>query len=270
MKMKITDILTEGKFSKSMYAYHATKNEHLRSILKHGLIPNKSEDGYGSEDTSDAGYSLQALPGIYFTRRGRDARDIAKHIDGDGAIVIVCKIQPQDTEIDEDRFSGDIISEPKLTAAIRGDVQKMTNGNVEDYTDEMIDAFSRSYSQHVIVTQLSHLNRKLLLNIENDMYEYIKALTTFVTSESGGFVDESDIKKYQIILTKKLRSLSKKEPDRHHTFKITKPIAYSGSNRIVGFYAPFANNGRGKGWGDLGIFNNAVWHKENNPQNLIA
>ena len=92
----IYDILIEGKFSTPIYAYHATDKKHLKSILKHGLIPNKSDGGYGSEEISDIGYSKAPMTGVYYTESAKDAINIAKSLHTNSAVVIVMKIEKRE------------------------------------------------------------------------------------------------------------------------------------------------------------------------------
>lgn len=261
--MKIQDLL-EAKFSPKAYAYHATMGENIRSILKHGLIPNKRDDGYGSDDHGLAfGYSLAPLPGIYFTRKRADAETIAKHIDSD-AIVIICKVQPQELEMDEDRLTGEIVDEPFLIKKFKRSIDYVRD--LEEITDEQINDFSQDYAQEIIKRELSDLDPRLLQNVYPDMVQYIKALLTFyINSETGAF-DESDVKKYQEILTKKLKSMVKSNKGTNHTFKLNKPISFSGANKIVGMYSPRNR----EGWGDLGDFEGHAYHKVANPLRLIS
>jgi RNA:NAD 2'-phosphotransferase (TPT1/KptA family) len=97
------EFLSEAKFSKPIIAYHATKVENVQSILKHGLIPNKKDDGWGSEDHNmDVGISLKALSGIYFTDSAEAVIDIASEIGYKDGAIVICKIQRKMAAMDED------------------------------------------------------------------------------------------------------------------------------------------------------------------------
>lgn len=259
--MKIQALL-EAKFSPTNYAYHATMGENLRSILKHGLIPNKRDDGYGSDDSGLAfGYSLTPLKGIYFTRKRADAETIAKHIDLN-ALIIICKIQPQDMELDEDRLTGDIVDEDYLARKFRRSTAEIYDK--EEITDEYLTKFSQDYAQDIIKKQFDNLDHRLLASIYGDLVTYIKVLLQYHLDADMGSFDETDIKKYQTILTKKLRTLVKSNKSTNHTFKINKTLTFSGANKIVGIYNPSSK----VGWGQLGDFEGYAYHKVNDPNKL--
>lgn len=268
--MKILELLSEGKFSKSEYAYHATKGEHLRSILKQGLIPNKSENGYGSGEISlGAGYSLSPLAGVYFSRKPYDVEAICKGYGG-AALIIICMIQPQDIEMDEDRLTDDVIEEEYLykniNRHIRNFLEKESNNyDLADFTEEHVNKYAEEYTNNIIKEKLFDLDSRLLTNIKPDLKNYIIAIVDFViATESGLEVDDSSIKMYQEKLTQKLRSLAKDK--KQNTFKINKIIGFKGSNKIIGIY----NRETGEGWGDLGAFERSIYNKVSNPLKLIA
>lgn len=269
--MKILDLLTEGKFSKSEYAYHATRGASLRSILKQGLIPNKMRDGYGSDETALAiGYPLTPLAGVYFTRRPHDAETICKQY-GNNSVIIVCKIQPQNAEMDEDRLTNDIIDERYLYKNIMRHVREFLekeseNYDIHDFTEEHIDAFAEKYAADIIDMKFYELNPKIVVNVKDDLKNYIISVVDYViASEHGGADDDSGIKMYQERLTQKLRTMTKNK-NQHHTFKINKTIGFKGSNKIVGVYEPFSR----RGWGELGAFDRNYYDKVDHPLKLLS
>lgn len=257
MKLKT---LLEAKFAKTEYAYHATKATNLKSILKHGLIPNKMEDGYGSDETSDVGYSLTALDGVYFTKTAKEAEMIMKSL-YDEAIIVVLKLQYRDSELDEDRLIQYITKENEITSKVKSIYSKYMDENGHDYYDfqwpeeinDDLDALVDSETQNIlnwISTEYSP-DKRLIYNIKAPLHNYIKSIIDFITGPHFGDYnyDESDIKRYQSILVKKLKNLQHGEnKGNFHTFKIDKTIGYSGANRIVGF----VHISNGKGWGDIG------------------
>jgi len=268
--MKILNILSEAKFSQTEYAYHATKGEHLRSILKNGLIPNKSTGGYGSEDKSlVVGYSLAPLSGVYFTRLPHDAETICKQT-GD-AVIIVCEIQPKDAEMDEDRLIDNVINERFLYRDINKHIREFLekeseNYDLDDFTDAHTEKYAEAYAQDIIEHKLYELNPKLVAHVKKDLKNYIVSVVDFIiASEQGHDEDDSGIKMYQEKLTQKLRSMTK-DKKAHSTFKVNKTIGFKGSNKIVGVYNPFTR----RGWGTLAAFERASYNKVNNPLQLIA
>lgn len=259
--MKILQLLSEGKFIKSMYAYHATDTDNFRSILKHGLIPNKQERGYGSDEASDIGYSLSALSGVYFSAKAKDANFISKNLDGNRAIIVVCKVQRGNAELDEDRLGSELIDERKLNNQIyviirKANPDEMAELEEKDFEDadqtltRELDEFVNEYTQNIIKNKLTQYDPKLIANVEPALREYIQALTNFsVSANIYSHFDESSVKSTQNILTQKLKVLLKDDTF-NNSFKIDRVIGFSGANRIVGFYNPDTR----LGWGDIGDF----------------
>ena len=269
--MKILNLLAEGKFSKSEHAYHATKGEHLRSILKNGLIPNKSNGGYGSDEKAlVVGYSLSPLSGVYFTRNPHDAETICKQY-GENSLIIICEIQPQNAEMDEDRLISDVINERYLYRNINRHIREFLekqseNYDLNDFTEAHIDRYAEAYAKDIIENKLYELNSKLVANVKEDLKNYIISVVDFIiASEKGDQEDESGIKMYQEKLTQKLRSMTK-DKKLHNTFKVNKTIGFRGSNKIIGIYNPFSF----QGWGSLGALERSAYNKVNNPIKLIA
>lgn len=247
----LKELITEAKFSKTVYAYHVTRAEHLESIMKHGLIPNKSHGGYGSDDYSSIGYDLESLPGVYFTTSTEEAADIVGHLRD--AIIIVCKIQKRSAELDEDFLTSKILNDYTIIRVVsdyksENEIDVLTDEAEDDITTELMNHLEDELSKYEISDEV--LNRVL-----GDAEEYIRIairLLDDMDSETGmtdrRAVDR--IKELQGILTKKLRYLlysdsSERSPT---MFKINKRIGFSGSNRIVGL----VNNQNGLGWGDTG------------------
>lgn len=272
--MKIQSLI-EAKFSKPQYAYHATAIENLRSIIKNGLIPNFREDGYGSEEQSSVGYSLTPLKGVYLTRKARDAIEISKVLEspsGMGA-VIICKIQPQQAELDEDRLTSSIIGERHFAMTVKN---KLKDSSEEDLNDEnsfhnmgkkahdFIDYYIKIYVVKEI--QKHGLDDKAINHIKPFIHEYLFHLLGYILdTEYGGPEHEDDLKKAQNDLTRQLRHLAKKDPEGNHTFKLDAKIGFSGANRIVGIYFPMDK----LGWGDLGALESYAYHKYGTPVELF-
>lgn len=98
-KMRYTE-LTEGRSPTSLY-YHLTSIDNIQSILKHGLIPNKANDGAGRYD-DNRWYSLN---GVYATISTDLMHEIAGSFNGDYAIVVL-SISPKSSLPDEDVVEG--------------------------------------------------------------------------------------------------------------------------------------------------------------------
>lgn len=259
MKLKT---LLEAKFAKPEYAYHATKATNLKSILKHGLIPNKMEDGYGSDETSDVGYSLTALDGVYFTKSAKEAEMIMKSL-YDEAIIVILKLQYRDSELDEDRLIQYITKENKIKGKVNNIFDKYRDeaGDDHDYYDPQwpeeinddLDALVDSETERILnwISAEYSTDQRLIHNVREPLHNYIKSIVDFIAEPYFGDYnyDDSDIKQYQNILVKKLKNIQHGDnKGNFHTFKINKTIGYSGANRIVGF----VHTSNGKGWGDIG------------------
>lgn len=262
--MYLKDIITEGKFSKPTYAYHATMKRNVRSIVKHGLIPNKEEDGYGSAEVGSAGYTLTPLPGVYFTKTAKDAGHISNHLGtGDGA-VIIAKIQQKQVELDEDRLTHDVFEENRLATVIRRTIEEYEDAE-DPRLDKALSKEIRDWTERILENIIdAKFPRDAIekANVESSVVRYVTAIVDFLYEQIAGSSDnDSDLKDAQRELTIKLRRLS----TGHATFKINQQIGFSGKNRIVGIYFPKDR----VGWGDLGDFGGFAYHKYDSPMELL-
>ncbi len=260
--MKINDILLEAKVA-PIYGYHTTTLNHLRSILKHGLVPNKSDGGYASDEISLVGYDLSALPGVYFFKDSRDAEGLSKDyntIHNKQSIIIIAKISPQTATLDEDNVV-DLIDERSLykrfTKAIK--------------SGQMPTDIIESGYEYVIHKLEQLLDPRAVRNVQNDIHKYITVLSQFAQEKAENRSDKLDVlgrqlKTIQEILTIKLRRLLQSgRQHEHDTFKVDGPVTFSGANRIVGIYSPEMR----AGYGDLGGFERDSYHKYKSPMDLI-
>lgn len=252
--MKITEILCEGDFSKPTYAYHATKFNNFRSIIKNGLIPNKiSGGGYGSTEKAPAGYDLTPLSGVYLTRVAKNAAHIADSLN-DKAIIVVCKIQDKAAELDEDRLNSSVIEEKILIQIIR------THIKAADFSDKEQKILANTYTNRIIERNLRDLDNRAKDNVRDSIHQYITSLIRFYVTKDN----QDEVKSNQDNLTRKLKQLNH-DKETYHTFKLNEPISYSGANKIVGFY----NKDSRIGWGDLGAFEGYEYHKVKTPMELL-
>lgn len=263
--MKIQNILNEAKLSPSTYAYHATKAAYLKSILKHGLVPNFSDDGYGSDELSHAGYSLTPLKGVYFTRTGKQAMHIAKSLQ-EKSIVIICKVQLKQADLDEDRLTADVVKESQMLAELRSIISSNYN-SIEDFDDAAQVKFAKIYSNYIIDESMSNLDSRLINNIKPHLQNYVLSIVKFfIASETDSFIDEHESKQYRNILTKKLKIMLHHSHEVNKTFKIDATIGFSGANKIVGVYDMYNR----VGWGDLGDLSGYEYHLVDSPIELLT
>jgi hypothetical protein len=101
-----------GKHAPTITAYHGTSTSRLRSILKHGLVPNKP--GRWSSDTSHgAQRSRKSFQGVYFSPNlmtaYTSATDLILHEkNGGNRLIVVAQIQPMSSLPDEDSIKFNI------------------------------------------------------------------------------------------------------------------------------------------------------------------
>lgn len=258
--MKILNILSEA-YTDTIYAYHATKPKYLRSIIKQGLIPNKNESGYGSNEVSGSfGYSLAALPGIYFTADYARAEHIGK-LYGDSPIIIIAKISKSTIEMDEDNIASDIIDERNLIKDIRQN-EKNIMRDPDSYIFKKLNTILK-------LPELQKLSSEAVNNVKNDLYQYLKILVMSQASDDFDGMTSKEfnnkIRQYQEIITKKLRHISQNNDSTYLSFKVQNPVTFSGANKIVGIY----NLINYVGWGDLGEFERDAYHKVKTPIELL-
>lgn len=268
--MNINDLLTEAQFSKPIYAYHATDSANLKSILKHGMIPNHREDGYGSTETSSFGYSLAPHAGIYFTRNEKDVIFIAKSLEvAKAAMVVVCKIQERDAEVDEDRLTSNLIQEVNLKHRLRkllaNDKSLLEPG---EKSDQFVNKIAETETENVIDT-MNINNASFIQNVKPYIFNYIKALVEFyIATEYDDTFDDTELRQHQAILVKKLKRYVSHNKDQNESFKIDKKISFSGASKIVGIF--LMNNGsNGVSWGDVGKLTDRSYHTYKSPMQLL-
>lgn len=268
--MNINDLLQEAQFSQPIYAYHATDGANLKSILKHGMIPNHLENGYGSNETSSMGYSLAPQSGVYFTKSHGDAIHIAKSIETKVPVIIVCKIQIRDADMDEDRLTAEVIKERELGKKIGAFIrQHFESIDSNESTDELITNFAVEEADKIL-DNLNLNNNDYINNVRPHLINYITALVNYqVGIEMESAFDASDeLKHYQGVLTKKLRKFAKSNTVHGDTFKLDKKIGFSGASKIVGVF--LMNNGsNGVSWGDVGRLTGFSYHRYDSPMALV-
>lgn len=263
--MKIQNLLSEAKFAAPEYAYHATGAQNLKSILKNGLVPNFKEDGYGSSETSEFGYSLTPLKGIYFTRKAKDALYIAKSLMGE-SIVLVCKVQPKQVELDEDRMNTSVLEERRFLGTLRTALRDTYDHDAEKFIES--GEIDKIIAKHLnLIIDNLDLNDSAKKNAATHISKHLENLANFfIETESYGNWDEQALKASQNEVTKALRLLAHKDKDTHHTFKLNAPVGFSGANKIVGIY----NIETRLGWGDLGDLDGHAYHIVKSPMQILT
>ncbi len=247
--MLIFDIIKEAKFAKEKkYFYHGTGGTYLRSILKNGLIPNKMEDGYGSDET-DSRFEIQLTPlaGVYMAKDRIVAITAAKEMSyktKSDAIVFVIKAQEREAFVDEDYVSASIHD------TISKNVTKLLNQNDYQISDDLFHDFVREQ----VKTCMNIIWGKMVTPKNKQHYEKLKPflekdLKAYITILVDSAIEEqpANIKAEQDTLTKRLRTLNYGDTP-SGSVRIDKVIGFSGATKIVGVY----NLTTGLYWGDVG------------------
>lgn len=246
--MKIQNLL-ESRF-KPILAYHATSGKHLRSIIKNGLIPNKSEGGWGSKDLSDYGTNNRAMAGVYFTKDVRIAQSITSDVvnsDHEPRLIVVCSVQERSAEADEDittaifgvstvyakadyyiHHNFDMLENPPdihMLEYIIPEVEEEILNKKNKWIDEIFEKHQ----------ELQPIRNKIMPAIL-DMYRatirhsiisnYLQDETQLINKTENRLRDSID-KVNRVV--KKLVHIKNQE-----TFKINKVIGFSGADKIVG------------------------------------
>lgn len=256
MKKTFKQFLIEAKYSKPTYAYHATKLKNLESIIKNGLIPNKEEGGYGSDEINNVvGYSLTSYNGVYFTKDYKDVLFISKHL-GDEPVIIIAKIHLSSCEIDEDIIVNKLIPERKIYSEFK-EAFDTFNGDDDEYfyavdniINEWVNIIIKNIKEKYNLTE----SNAYISILSESIKKYLESLSEFLLIDNENILRDSKEK-----LTRIMKKLVK--DDSCERFKINSIVGFSGSNKIVGLYSP---NER-VGWGDLGDLEGSAYHKYNTP-----
>lgn len=261
MRRTFKQYLIEAKFTPTIYAYHATRAEYLYSIIKNGLIPNKSENGYGSDEySSEFGYSLQSLSGTYFTTKAKNSIHIAKSF-AEEAIIVVCKLQPNQIDLDEDEVTAKIVDEKKLLKILIATLKNEFDFDYEKFANSnRPEEIAKQYAADIIETNptISKQNQQFKKISYDAIYQYILSLIEMFTT--SGSINETLARGQKNKLTKTMRRLFKRDGG-YINLKLDSHIGFSGANKIVGLYSIDANFG----WGDLGDLAGYSHHQYRTP-----
>lgn len=238
--MNILNLL-EAKFSKPIYAYHASKRSNLNSIIKNGLIQNKKLGGYGSGGTTRWGTPLTPLTGIYFCNNIPDADTIAFEInETDPAVIIICQIQLETAYMDEDSlidfydtYNDKIYDLVKTSFFGRTKQLHDISNNIIEQQIESIISKMMSY------TSLKNINFNQNKEVyKNSLRDYIYSIIEYLKNKNE--ITLLNFRKMEEKLTIRLKNLlkasNKSNDNILKTFRVVQPIGFNGANKIVGIY----------------------------------
>jgi hypothetical protein len=217
--MKIKDLLVEKIKKKTAIYYHGTKLKHVRSILKHGLIPNPKERNY--DETSGGWETFEG--GIYLAK---DIRDAKAH--GSEIIITVQFVLGSGT-IDED----DVVE--KIEYIIEELQDKKPSD--ENYLDILKD-----------VIELRIENKQLHKNFFNVISSFIEMTIESYPTNIDDVWDEfnndfirSDVivdtmretTEYKDLINAAFKYMKPSKKELPKTIRIERPIGFSGKTKIL-------------------------------------
>lgn len=261
--MRITQII-EAKFTKPITAFHGTTTTFLKSILKHGMIPNPNKSVYDSDDrASENKPSIKTIGGTYFTTRlglANSATTNAKNKFGGNPMIIIANIQLKSTYGDEDNYNGQYEIESVLRYELNinpnsrnffhlyYDDENKRKEIINTIANTIHNKFSNNNTNkpipHKLITNLidNYSNRILAHTVKKDSWSDPLAYTTNKPEILPIPQAEENYRQSMDTLTKYYREATvnqyNKEKNNPYvsmgvSFRITEPVTYSGNNRIT-------------------------------------
>ena len=251
--------LMEAKFSRPVIAYHGTRIENLRSILKQGLITDSTGTGFGSNVRgSFHGRDMGAVGGVYFSTSAQYAGHVAKaEWGGSNYLIVEASLQPRSGGLDEDDI------ETKISRIILPDLFYGAKGTIRHYASFITD---RTFRHRLV----DHLKNQIpeLANERNDRLEnlieaaivrrvvYVKKsdyLEHFITNTVTYDIAEQAYsnlpspqeaeRNYKVALDWVTRAMISQTPTFQtdfgasgESFRISESVTYRGNNRITGVF----------------------------------
>lgn len=237
--MKLLELINEAKFAKQKkIAYHGTKPEYLRSIIKNGLIINFKENGYGSGDLGHFGVSLEPLESLYFTKTYKEAKTIS-NMDSLDSLVVVISYQPKEALMDEDNLFNSVLDVYKIDHLVKNIITKFDLRGENQYNDDILNGeeliqyvnkLSKNYAEEITRSFRNSLpqNNMIVQKIKDTIYSGVNEILFAAIYDKY-----PDIRHYQELLTRYFKKLTSSHLN---NIRIPKNIGFSGSTKIVGLY----------------------------------
>lgn len=262
-------LLEKAKFAKEKtIAYHGTSGSRLRSILKHGLIPQES-DGYGSSvGGTSTKRDMSSLGGIYLTTDIRLARlaatQVTKNRKDSSKLIVVVEVEKRTSVLDEDDI--DSILEIQV-------MWKLHNSNYpvgseesmfsllhdEKYKKEIIEltkeGFKRKgvsdnalngYDDKIFTLLESYYGRRIAHSIDEGRFNWRRRENKELFDNIGKNAQdyENEYRKALNTLTRRFKNVLTSEDESPRSFRVDDPITFRGANKIVGIFSlPFRTDG---------------------------
>lgn len=227
--MRINEILSERRIQDTVIMYHGTSSVFLRSILKHGLLPNPGQTSW------DSGGELPSLGGVYMAPGTRTAWQA-----GQGAV---------------EKYGGEIIIIEIQSVYLSGTPDE---DQVFDYILELVyQGHKRNYSapddpKTIFNSAILRLKKSFTLNqqavdkIKNFIQVAIQVANKLNLPKDLGLSDASkklqmqpEVRSLMLDILNSLKVIYNKD-GRYHTpirnVRITRPIGFRGKTRIIKIY----------------------------------
>lgn len=250
--MKIKDLF-EAKFRKPILMYHGTSTAFLRSILKHGLLPNPKQKIWKDDpDASIYTQSRASLLGAYFSSHfmvaySSSGNSVRKY--PGNRLMILAKIQTQSAKADEDSISGYLnISYNQAFGGNYSDNYRVVSEIYYDYP-EQYETIKTKFIE-ILHKKLSvNKNKPVPPQLLSDTFDSIslriiaygnkedKWLFSRINNKPTNIPSTIEAEERLLQIKDKLTSYYREsaiDSNRFaHTLRITEPVGFSGANRIT-------------------------------------
>ncbi len=215
--MKIKEILVEKIKKRIAIYYHGTKLKHVRSILKHGLIPNPKERSYDSDgwETFEGG--------IYLAKDSSLAKSLG------GNILITVQVVLGSGTIDED----DVVDRISWIIEELQD-KKPDDMNYEKLLKETVAESIKNIKLH------DYFYETCKLFIDMYMDGYPTDIDDIWDEFNNDFISNDTIvdilrhsKPFKDLVTAAFKYMKPSKKELPNTLRIERPIGFSGKTKIL-------------------------------------
>jgi len=216
--MRILELLQERRIQRTVYMYHGTSSRFLRSILKHGLLPDPGHTSWVGH------YNLASLGGVYMSIDHDTAVEAAraavnKH--GGEPIIIQISVVTDSGTPDEDDVINTILN---ATYRTYKDRTGYYSDPVRDSARMLRGRFKMSKNSVEIIRNIVIVTMKIL---KQDGYgQNLNSIDAATELQK-----QPKIREYTAELLRTMRPLM--SIDSEPNVRITRPIGFRGKTRIV-------------------------------------
>ena len=254
--MRIQQIL-EAKFLKPITMFHGTSSNFLKSILKHGMVPNPKDKKWDTDDqVSLTASSLVSLEGSYWASNlftAKTSADSTVDKFGGNIIIVIAQIQTGAAKADEDNISytipkfydyafGGIYSKnPTLVAQVFYNNKNYYEQKKKQFVKEIHSEFTDNKNKPIPTDLLEELFDTFSLRVisygikdakGDDYHSPLKGIKPTPNIPSTDEM-ERELLIMKDKLTKYYRETAKDTGQSRHTLRITEPVTFGGASRIT-------------------------------------